>query len=260
MRIKILGCGTSTGVPIPGCKCGVCLSGDPRNHRTRASALIVLPGGAHILIDTSIDLRVQALRSNIDRIDAVLFTHGHSDHILGLDDLRGFNYSRPEPISCYATGQTLTELRRVFHYAFNPPADYQGGLLVQARFNEIHYYQPFRAAGQVIDPLLLMHGSMQVAGFRIGDFAYATDCSCIPENSIERLRGVKCLILDGLRHEPHATHFSISQAIEASRRIGAERTYLTHMTHTVDYSELCASMPAGVWPAFDGLEIDLGAA
>ena len=258
MIVRILGCGTSTGVPIPGCPCPICNSADPRNNRTRTSALITLDNGSSLLIDTTTDLRLQALRSEVKRVDAVLFTHHHSDHVLGLDDLRGFNFVQHGSIQCFGSKNTLAELRRVFPYAFKPPPDYLGGLLVQLDFHEIEAPQPFTASGATVLPFLLMHGPMPVMGFRIGCFAYATDCNHIPAESKKLLQGLKCLVLDGLRYEAHATHFSIPQAVEIALEIGAETTYLTHMTHSVDYEAVSARLPAQVRLAYDGLAIELG--
>ncbi|NLF24396.1 MAG: MBL fold metallo-hydrolase [Deltaproteobacteria bacterium] len=257
MIIRILGCGTSTGVPIPACSCQVCTSSDPRNNRTRASALITFNDQQSLLIDACTDLRHQVLKWGVKNVHAVLFTHPHSDHILGLDDLRGFNFVQSEPIPCFACKDTLQELRRIFPYAFEPPPNYLGGQLVQLDFHEISPPQPFIALGKEIQPFLLMHGTKAATGYRIGDFAYATDCNHIPPQSKALLKGLRCLILDGLRHQPHATHFTISQAIEVAMELNAEITYLTHMTHDVDYESVSAKLPAKVRLAYDGLEIKL---
>jgi phosphoribosyl 1,2-cyclic phosphate phosphodiesterase len=184
-----------------------------------------------------------------------LFTHSHTDHILGLDDLRGFNFVQDGPIPCYASRAAIADLKRIFCYAFEPQADYEGGMLVQLDFHEIESGRPFVVHDIPVQPFRLMHGRMPVIGFRIGDFAYATDCNLIPPESKAMLRNLKCLVLDGLRYSPHNTHFSIPEAIEAAREIGADITYLTHMTHNVDYKEVSANLPKGVKLAYDGLEI-----
>ncbi|MBX7139005.1 MAG: MBL fold metallo-hydrolase [Oligoflexia bacterium] len=255
MILKILGCGTSTGVPIPGCDCAVCSSPDPKNHRNRTSALIKLDSGDNILIDASTDLRQQALRWNVRRINAMLLTHAHADHILGMDDLRCFNFTLRAPIPCYGLADSLQDVRRVFSYVFDPDPNYEGGMLPQITLNPIEAYRPITILGTEILPFELRHGRMTVLGFRCGNIAYATDCKTIPERSITALKGVRFLVLDGLRYEQHRTHLTIDEAIEIAGKIGAEKTYLTHMTHSVDYSETMAKLPPHVELAYDGLEI-----
>lgn len=255
LKVTILGCGTSTGVPVPACSCAVCSSKDSKNSRLRASILIHTPQGADILVDTSPDLRQQALRVGLRKIDAVLFTHAHADHILGLDDLRGFNFAQGREISCYATTRSWEAIEHIFHYSFKPDPEYKGGGIPKIQKNVFAAFDQLSLGGVNIQTFSLLHGHGEVIGFRVGDFAYATDCNVIPERSMEELRGVKTLILDGLRHEPHPTHFTIGEAIEISRQLQAERTVLTHHTHTIEYHSEQARLPAGVELAYDGMEI-----
>ena len=255
LTITVLGCGTSTGVPVPGCPCKICNSGDPKNSRLRTSAFVSGEGGPYILIDTSADFRQQALNYKLPRIDSVLYTHYHSDHILGLEDLRGYNYLQQSPINCYGTDNTLEEIRRCFSYIFTPDPRYVGGQVPQVVLNEIDDTSPLHLHGMRIRPFPLLHGMAFVTGFRFGELAYATDCKVIPEFSMEVLRGVKYLILDGLRYEPHKAHLTIPEAIELAKIIGAERTILIHMTHTVDYHQVSKDLPAGIELAYDGMKI-----
>ncbi len=256
MRFTILGCGTSTGVPVPGCRCAVCLSDDPKNNRLRTSAIIQADDGRGLLLDASADLRQQALRAGVERIDAVLFTHTHADHILGTDDLRCFNFTLKRRIPCYGTDTTLAEIRRFFSYIFEPNPSYLGGALAQLDLHRIEDTVPFEAGGFSVQPFPLTHGNTPVTGFRIGSLAYATDCNSIPEKAREILRGVRYLILDGLRYEAHRTHFTIPQAIEAAQEIGAERTILVHMTHSIDYATENPKLPPGIELGYDGLTLD----
>ena len=254
MKLVILGCGTSTGVPVPGCSCQVCRSPDPRNKRLRTAAVISTDDGMQILIDCSSDFRQQALRQDIRRVDAILFTHSHADHVLGLDDLRGYNYIGG-PIAAYGLPHTLADLRHIFSYIFEPNPDYEGGAPPAIRLNEIEAGISFRVSSLTVQSVPLLHGRQVVSGYRIGNLAYATDCNSIPESSLPLLQGVKYLILDALRYEPHATHFTIPQSIEAARKIGAAKTIFVHMSHTVDFEEVNAKLPPGIQLAYDGMEV-----
>lgn len=257
MNIKILGCGTSTGVPIPGCRCRVCTSRDPRNSRDRTSALIRTDSLKSILIDTTPDLRYQAIKWEIEALDAVLYTHAHADHIFGIDDLRGFNFQSGKRIPCYGTESTLREIRRRFDYIFHTNEGYQGGALAKLDLIEIKTGVPFQIAECRIEPFTVHHGAMEVTGYKLGSFAYATDCNSIPVESLDLLRGIKILVLDGLRQSPHSTHFSIAQAIEVAKQLGAHTTFLTHMCHSVDYEKVSLELPKGIHLAYDGMEIEL---
>ncbi len=251
MKIIILGCGTSTGVPVIGCHCQTCSSSSPRNKRTRSSILIQ-ENGRNVLIDTSTDLRAQALASGIERIDAVLFTHPHADHIHGIDDLRAFNTSQRGPIPCYGSDTTIGRIRVMFDYIFRE--DSRDGWKPNLTTTVVD--GPFSIFGMVIAPIEVSHGSATIFGYRVGKLAYLTDCSGIPPESIERLKGVELLILGALRHKPHPTHFSIEQAVQASRMIGPKRTILTHLGHNLDYEKDNSLLPEGIELAYDGLTVE----
>jgi phosphoribosyl 1,2-cyclic phosphate phosphodiesterase len=262
MRVTVLGSGTSQGVPAIGCPCAVCASTDPRDHRTRPSIVIELgdvpastfaQGMRSILVDTSTDLRTQALANNIRRVDAILFTHAHADHIFGLDDVRSFNQIQRTAIACYADRKTVHDLRRIFSYVFEPPVQRGGGLPQLTLFP---IAGPFTLGGAEIVPIPLLHGALPVLGFRIGSFAYLTDCNRIPDTSWPLLTedgGVSTVIIDALRHKPHSTHFSVAESLDAIARLGASRAYFTHICHDLPHAETCARLPSGVELAYDGL-------
>ena len=263
LRITVLGSGTSHGVPAIGCDCAVCRSSDPRDRRTRPSILIDFgdePAGGFqaavrsILVDTSTDLREQALRYDIRRVDAILFTHSHADHIFGLDDVRRFNQIQKTAIPCFADEGTLDSLRRMFWYVFQPPEQRGGGI---PQLSAFRIGGPFSLGGVEIVPVPLFHGRLPVLGFRIGSFAYLTDCNRIPDESYALLDGVHTVIIDALRWRPHSTHFSVDEAIDASRRIGAARAYFTHICHDLGHAETSARLPAGVELAYDGLVLEI---
>ena len=252
-RVTFLGTGTSHGVPAIGCRCATCLSDDPHDRRWRPSILIELDGGATLLVDTSPDLRAQALAFALSRIDAILFTHAHADHLLGLDDIRRFNEMQGGPISCYGDRATLAELRRTFAYAFGPGAP-GGGV---PRVTLFALAGPFSLGGAEIVPVPVMHGTQPILGFRIGSFASLTDCSAIPESSWRLLAGTRYLALDALRERPHPTHFSLSEALAVAERLGPERTWLTHICHDLPHAAVSARLPAGVMLAYDGLRVEV---
>jgi phosphoribosyl 1,2-cyclic phosphate phosphodiesterase len=252
MTVTILGSGTSTGVPVVGCSCAVCGSQDPRNSRTRCSALIS-HRGRNILIDTTTDLRQQSLREKIRHIDAVLYTHTHADHVHGIDDLRPFNFIGGQAIPIYGSGETMAAIRRNFGYIFNeePEEGYR------PRLHPREITGPFDLFGLQVEPLALHHGRGRSLGFRIGPFAYLTDCSAIPESSEKHLRDLEVLVIDGLRFRSHSTHFNIPQAIEVAARLGVRRTLLTHLSHEVEHAGCNKVLPEGVELAFDGQQIEL---
>jgi phosphoribosyl 1,2-cyclic phosphate phosphodiesterase len=257
MLFTLLGSGTSTGVPLPGCECSVCNSTDPKNFRNRTSALLTLDNGKNILIDATPDLRHQAIAHKIKNVDAVLYTHAHADHILGTDDLRSFNFVHRNRIPCYGTRDTLNGIRACFGYIFNPDPNYQGAMLAQLDLHEISNETSFSLLGLTIQPFALKHGSVTVTGFRFGDLGYATDCSGLSERAFSILKGVKTLFLDGLRYEPrHRTHMTIPDAIEIAQQLGVERTYLIHMTHEVDHESTNRGLPENVELGFDGLGVE----
>lgn len=252
MRVTFLGTGTSIGVPVPTCDCNVCRSDDQRDQRLRPSAWLEW-SGASVLLDTSPDLREQALRHAIARIDAVLFTHGHADHILGLDDLRLYNWRQRAPVPVYGNEETLEAISRTFWYVFDgKPTD-----STRPSIDRRLVQGPFRLLGSTVVPVPLLHGRTEILGYRVGGFAYLTDVSRIPDASYALLRGLRLLALSALRQRPHPNHFSLEEALEAAERVGAARTLLTHMSHEMRYADVSAGLPPGVELAYDGLSIDL---
>jgi phosphoribosyl 1,2-cyclic phosphate phosphodiesterase len=263
LRITVLGSGTSHGVPAIGCDCAVCRSSDPRDRRTRPSILIEVQSAPpspfaaavrSILVDTSTDLRAQALANDVRRVDAILFTHGHADHVFGMDDVRRYNQMQQTAIPVYADEGTLASLRHMFAYVFEPPQQQGGGLPQLVPFQ---IAGPFTLGGVEVVPVRVFHGRLPVLGFRIGSFAYLTDCNRIPDESWPLLEGVRTVVIDALRHRPHSTHFSVSQALDAVARIGAERAYFTHICHDLPHAQTCAQLPAGVELAYDGLVLEI---
>ena len=252
MRITMLGSGTSSGVPVIGCRCAVCTSPDPRNRRLRPGIKIELAEGT-ILVDTPVDLRQQALLYGLERVDAVLFTHAHADHVFGLDELRVFNFRQRTTIPCYGAEETLRDLRRVFAYAFEEATE--GGGRPQIELHAVA--GPFPLLGTEVVPVPVRHGSAPVLGYRLGRFAYVTDVSFIPEESFALLAGVEALVLGALRYRPHSTHFTLAEAAAAAQRIGARRTWFTHLAHDVDHADVRESLPPGVGLGYDGLVIDV---
>jgi phosphoribosyl 1,2-cyclic phosphate phosphodiesterase len=255
-EMVLLGTGTSHGVPVIGCHCPVCLSGHPRNQRTRTGVAVRLPQGT-LLIDTSPELRMQLLRERVELIHAVVYTHGHADHIFGLDDLRLFGYVLKHPVPLYCEPLVEQQIRSAFSYAFQPPgpeAHYGAVPMLELRPLST---EPFELLGETVTPIRLMHGKLPVLGFRIRDVAFCTDVSAIPEESYDRLQGLEVLIVDALRDVPHATHFGIPQAIDVHNRVKPKRTYLTHVSHHLDYEKTNARLPEGVELSYDGLRIPL---
>ncbi len=253
MKVTLLGTGTSVGVPRIACDCPVCRSPDPRNKRLRCSILVECGGGT-ILVDTAPDLRAQALRHDIRRVDAVLFTHGHADHLHGLDDLRCFCFERQAPIPCYGDQATLERIGRIFDYAFAPP--YQNHKEALPRISLHRIEGNFELCGRTVEPLTVYHGRMPVLGFRFGTFAYVTDCNYIPPESLGRLRHLEMLVLDALRHREHPTHFTVDQALAIIAQVQPQRAFLTHIAHDLDHSATNAALPPGVELGYDGLVLE----
>lgn len=240
-------------MPLIGCDCAVCTSTEPRNKRTRSSILISGREG-NILVDTSTDLRFQALSNNIRRISAVLFTHAHADHIHGIDELRSFNYIQKEMIPCYGDRNTVDKITSMFSYIFEGTA--KGGGIPWLGMNPVEAGD-FAVIGRTIKAVPVMHGDLRIFGYRFGTFAYVTDCSSIPPESMKMLEGLDILVLGALRYSPHTTHFSVQQALEVVRTLKPRRTILTHMGHGIDYEKASRELPEGVEPGYDGMRIDL---
>jgi phosphoribosyl 1,2-cyclic phosphate phosphodiesterase len=250
--LLFLGTGTSAGVPMIGCHCAVCSSDDPRDRRNRPSVLISYEG-TRVLVDTTPELRIQCLTHHVEMIDAVVFTHGHADHIMGLDDLRRFNAMKQGPLDVWADARTQEILLRCFGYAFKEPAP------------EMKVYRPhlvprmidgrFTIGGQVWTPIPMMHGTMPVLGFRVGNLAYCTDVSYMPEESFALLEGLDVLVLDALQYRTHVTHFSVDQALEVSQRIGARQTLFTHIAHALGHAATNTGLPSNIQLAYDGQRV-----
>jgi len=253
MKVTILGSGTSHGVPMIGCSCAVCTSLDPRNRRTRASALVQFDH-RNVLIDTSIDLRRQALAAGLQRVDAILFTHQHADHICGFDDVRRFCAIQRACIPCYGNDRTIQRLRHVFDYVLDSVEHDFFDVPVVA-FNIVD--RPFLLFGRTVIPVPLVHGRWPCFGYRLGNFAYCTDVKEIPPESMELLRGLDTLVLGALRMRPHPTHFSLEQALAVIAELRPRRAYLTHIAHDLDHQTTNAALPADVQLAYDGLVIDV---
>lgn len=255
MKITFLGTGTSTGVPAIGCDCATCKSNDPHDKRFRSSVLLSY-GGRNVLIDTTPDLRMQALNNDIRRLDAILFTHSHADHVFGLDDIRRFCLLQKGAICCYASKRCAAEIRRIFGYALVENAHLHYSFWPQIDLREVS--EAFELFGRMVEPIPLLHAGKEILGFRVGEFAYCTDCSEIEASSLEKLMGVEVLVLGALRSKPHRAHLSISQAVEVALKVGAERTFFVHMGHNVRHEEVSGELPSGIRLAYDGLQIEVG--
>jgi phosphoribosyl 1,2-cyclic phosphate phosphodiesterase len=253
-RLLFLGTGTSVGVPMVGCGCPTCTSGDPRDSRTRTSVAVGLPGGT-LLIDTTPDLRSQLLRERIGQVDAVLYTHDHVDHVYGLDDVRPLCFRSGKAIAAYCEERVERRIRRAFDYAFESPPP-PGGGVPKITFERIST-QPFDLLGARVLPLRLRHGTFDVLGFRFGNVAYCTDTNAIPDETWPLLAGLDTLVLDCLRPSRHPTHFSVDEALAVVARVAPRRTLFVHMSHDVRHADLAARLPPGVELAYDGLDISL---
>jgi len=256
MKLIFLGSGTSSGVPVIGCHCAVCTSSDPRNQRTRPSVLVETRGG-NVLIDTTPDMRGQLLRERIERVDAILFTHYHADHIFGLDDVRVLYHRLGGPMPVYAERATEAVLRRTFGYAFDKWSErIPGGGIPKLDLRTIDARRPFPVLGETCVPIRLLHGRFRVLGFRFGGMAYCTDVNFIPRRSMRLLEGLDVLVLDALRDRPHPTHFSVDESLAIVAELRPRRCFLTHIAHELDHAETSARLPAGVELAYDGLQVE----
>jgi phosphoribosyl 1,2-cyclic phosphate phosphodiesterase len=256
VKLTFLGTGTSFGVPQLGCNCVVCRSADPRDKRTRVGAVVESNRGTRVLLDTPPELRLQLIAAGIDRLDAVVFTHDHADHTHGIDDLRAITLRRSAPLPIYGPEETLTAITQRFRYIFDENMrPLPGTSKPEGRAHVVESGKRFSIADVDITPVQVPHGSVTVFAYRIGPLAYVTDAKSLPSDAMELLRGARVLVINALFRTEHPTHLSISEAINASVEIGAERTFLTHLTHDNLHADLEAELPRGVMPAFDGLTI-----
>jgi phosphoribosyl 1,2-cyclic phosphate phosphodiesterase len=236
-----------------GCDCDVCRSDDPRDRRFRSSIYLECDDGQRVLVDTTTDLRSQALEHDIRQVDAILFTHSHADHVMGLDEVRRFRILGGQAMPVFGLPSTLTDIRRMFSYIFEP------GLPPGAGVPHLRLWSlvgAFCLGRQEVVPVPVRHGPWPVLGFRLGTFAYLTDCNAIPDTSMALLQGVETLVLDALRRRPHRTHFTLDQAVQVARQVGAPRTYFTHIAHELGHAAVSAELPVGMALAYDGLRLD----
>jgi phosphoribosyl 1,2-cyclic phosphate phosphodiesterase len=256
MKLTFLGTGTSFGVPKIGCHCEVCRSPDPRDKRTRVGAVVESNRGVRLLIDTPPELRLQLVAAGIDRVDAVAFTHAHADHIHGIDDLRAITMNREAPLPIYGPAETLAELRAKFRYIFDDAMrPLPGTSKPEGKAYPVESGTPFSIDDMQVMPVRVPHGNVTVFAYRIGPLAYVTDAKSVPPDAMALLRGASVLVINALFRTEHPTHLSIPEAVGVAREIGAERTYLTHLTHDNFHADLEAELPRGVTPAFDGLTV-----
>jgi phosphoribosyl 1,2-cyclic phosphate phosphodiesterase len=254
VKITFLGTGTSQGIPVIGCSCIVCQSTDPRDQRLRVSVLIETADKT-IVIDSGPDFRYQMLRAGVKDLDAILFTHEHKDHVAGLDDIRPFNYILKKRIDIYASTRVQDALKREFSYIF-AETKYHG--LPQINLHTVVANEPFDVGETTIVPIEVLHYRLPILGYRINDFTYITDAKTISEQSLEKIKGGKILVINALQKEDHISHFTLAEAIEFAEKAGAEMTYLTHMSHNLGlHEEIEKELPANVRLAFDGLSISI---
>lgn len=258
MRLTFLGTGTSYGIPVVGCGCATCTSDDPRDRRTRHGALLETAGG-RLLVDTPPELRLQLVREGVESIDALWLTHIHADHLHGIDDVRVFSARRGRPLPAWAPEVYLDELMRRFDYVFDPSIQPpEGSTKPDVTLHGLREGEAVEIVGETFMPFSVPHGRMPVFGFRVGPLGYVTDGKRLPPRAMEALEGVRVLVLNALWFgRPHPTHFNVEEAVEAAAAVGAERTFLVHMTHRVLHRELEERLPPGVEPAYDGLSVEM---
>lgn len=258
MRLHFLGTGTSFGIPVIGCGCATCRSEDPRDRRTRHGALLE-EGGRNLLIDTPPELRLQLVRGGISVVDAVWFTHHHADHTHGIDDLRVFSIGSGEPLLVYGSRVCIQKLATKFDYVFDQlMKPLPGTTRPEGELRVVEPYEEVEIAGFRVTPLPVPHGPLEAYGFRIGDLGYITDAKRLPERTRAALEGVRVLVLNALWFgRSHPTHFNVEEAVEVALGIGAEQTYLTHISHLASHRELESRLPPGIMPSYDGLVVDL---
>jgi phosphoribosyl 1,2-cyclic phosphate phosphodiesterase len=258
MRLTFLGTGTSFGVPVVGCGCANCTSEDPRDKRTRSGALLELPEG-RLLVDAPPELRIQLVRAGVGRVDAVWITHPHADHIHGIDDLRVFTTRQGTVLPTHVAREHAPEIRRRFSYIFQSEEPPPGTTRPRIDLLPFTTGEPVPVLGAELHPVAVPHGPMTAYGFRVGPLGYVTDAKSLPDPAYQRLRGVRTLVLNALWWgDPHPTHFNVEEAIEAAKRVGAEQTYLIHLTHRVGHADLEARLPPNIRPAYDGLTLEVG--
>ncbi len=250
MEIVFLGTGTSIGIPVPGCSCSVCKSTDPRNKRTRPS-LLIKENNRNIIIDTPQEFRIQLIRHNIKTIDAILYTHHHADHLLGLDDIRYYNVKMKKSIPIYANKETIKHIKQVFSYIFNPTQI--GGGIPQIEINEID--KDFEVCGITFIPLIVYHGKLKIFGYKWQNIAYITDASYLPPETIEKIRNLDILIINALKYKKHPTHFNVEEALNVINTVKPKKAYLTHISHDIEHASLQSQLPANVFVAYDSLHI-----
>jgi len=251
MQLTMLGVGSSAGTPMIGCQCDTCKSTDKRNNRTRCSSMVELDNGKVILIDTGPDLRQQALREGLSQVDAVLYTHTHADHLHGIDDLRAFCQKQRSQIPLYGSPEAMAHIADKFAYTLRETSNFWD--LPVLKINPVS--EPFQLFEQTIIPIPIKHGNSNINGYRIGNIAYLTDVSAIPESSMALLKGLDILLLDCLRYNAHYSHINLEQSLEYARLINAKATYLIHMTHELEYAKLSAQLPANIFVGYDGIKL-----
>lgn len=253
MKITFLGTGTSQGVPLIGCNCAVCTSTDRKDNRLRSSIWIETPE-ASVVIDSGPDFRYQMLRARVHKLDGIVYTHGHKDHVAGMDDVRAYNFFSDAPVNLYATEETQQTLKREFSYVFNNDS-YPG--IPKVNLNTIAGTEPFEINGLKFTPILVKHMYMDVLGFRVGDFTYITDANYISPEEISKIYGSKALILNALRHERHPSHYTLKEAIAVAESTGVQDTYFTHISHQLGkHEDIDSQLPAGIHLSYDGLTLE----